>query len=98
MVSQVQLRFMPWQQQVSATTLSRFQYKVRVCIEGILEHIRRACSLASFFPRPSFVDDEICDFEKPEEEECLCLWVWTTNPEGIPTYAMLQVEEPVTLS
>jgi hypothetical protein len=44
------------------------------------------------------VDDEICDFEKPEEEECLSLWVWTTDPEGIPISTTLQMEEPVTLS
>lgn len=70
--------------QVGAVSLSRFRYRVRVCIEGVPEHIRQAREVASLFPRQSFVDDLECDPEKPEEEECLCLWVWTPHPEGIP--------------
>jgi hypothetical protein len=67
-----------------------------VCIEGVPEHVLQAISVTSLFPRPSFVDDEPCDIEKPEEE-CLRLWVWTSEPEGIPISATLQVEEPVTM-
>jgi hypothetical protein len=96
-VGHVQFRLLPLWRQVSATALSRFQYKVRVCIEGFPEHVRRAGSVASLFPRPSFVDVEFCDMEKLEEEECLCLWVWTTDSEGIPITATVQVEEPVTM-
>jgi hypothetical protein len=97
MVGHVQLRLMPWRHQVSATTLSRFRYKVRVCIEGVPKHVRRACAVDNLFPRPSFVDDEFCDTEKSEEEQCLCLWVWTPDLEGIPISAILHVVEPVTL-
>lgn len=96
-VGHVQFRFRPWRRQGSAATLSRFPFKVRVCIEGVPEHVRSGAAVASLFPRPSFVDDECCDMEKQEEEECFCLWVWTANPEGIPITATLQVEEPVSL-
>jgi hypothetical protein len=43
------------------------------------------------------VDDEFCDTEKSEEEQCLCLWVWTPDLEGSPISAILHVVEPVTL-
>ncbi|CAN6237023.1 unnamed protein product [Urochloa humidicola] len=38
-----------------------------------------------------------CDMEKPEEEECLRIWLWTADPDGIPTTGTLHIEEPVTL-
>ncbi|CAN6237507.1 unnamed protein product [Urochloa humidicola] len=38
-----------------------------------------------------------CEMEKPQEEECLRMWIWTSNPDGIATIATLQIEEPVTL-
>ncbi|KAF8768688.1 hypothetical protein HU200_007242 [Digitaria exilis] len=34
---------------------------------------------------------------KREEEDCACLWVWTSDPDGLAKTATLQVEEPITM-
>ncbi|RLN16219.1 hypothetical protein C2845_PM02G21820 [Panicum miliaceum] len=77
--------------------LTKFKYRVRLCIEGVPGHARHAQTVASLFPPSSFLDDEICDMEKPQEEECLRLWLWTTEPDEIAITGTLQLEEPVTL-
>ncbi|CAL5043353.1 unnamed protein product [Urochloa decumbens] len=64
---------------------------------GSVSHARQAEVVAGLFKAPSFIDDLHCDVEKPEEEECLCLWLWTANPDAIPTTGALHIEEPVTL-
>ncbi|CAL4952547.1 unnamed protein product [Urochloa decumbens] len=97
-VGSVRLQLLPWKRQVGARAeLSRFLYHVRVCIEGVPAHARQPETVASLFPKPSFVDDLDCDMEKPEEEECYCLWIWTPVPADIATAGTLQIEEPVLL-
>ncbi|CAL4930553.1 unnamed protein product [Urochloa decumbens] len=97
-VGPVRLQLLPWKRQVGARAeLSKFFYHVRVCIEGVPVHARHPETVASLFPKPSFVDDLDCDREKPEEEECYCLWIWTSVPAEIATAGTLQIEEPVVL-
>ncbi|CAN6381723.1 unnamed protein product [Urochloa humidicola] len=97
-IGHVGLQLLPWMRQVGArASLSKFRYRARLCIEGLPAHARHAETVASLFPKPSFVDDMECDMEKPEEEECLRLWIWTMVPDEIATTGTLQVEEPVTL-
>ncbi|CAL4934038.1 unnamed protein product [Urochloa decumbens] len=97
-VGPVRLQLLPWMRQVGARAeLSQFFYHVRLCIEGVPVHARRPETIASLLPKPSFVDDLDCDVEKPEEEECYCLWIWTSVPAAIATAGMLQIEEPVVL-
>jgi hypothetical protein len=35
--------------------------------------------------------------EKPEEECCVCLWVWTSDSDGFAQTGTLEVAEPVIL-
>lgn len=77
--------------------LSRFKFQVRLCIEGVPRHARQHETVASLFPPSSLIDDEPCDVEKPEEEECLRLWLWTTKPENIAMAGILDLEELITL-
>lgn len=91
------LHFMPWKRQVSSVALSKFLYRARLCIEGVPSHARHAKAVASLFKAPAFIDEVDCDVEKPEEEECLRLWLWTADPDGIATTGTLHIEEPVTL-
>jgi hypothetical protein len=96
-VGHVRFQLLSWSRQVNAIPLSRYRFKIRVCIEGVPKHVRFLEVVAALFPRPSFVDDVDCDPEKHEEEECLRLWVWAPDLEGIPVSGTVQVEEPVTL-
>ncbi|CAO2044748.1 unnamed protein product [Urochloa humidicola] len=86
---------MPWIPQVSAT-VSKFLYRARLCIEGIPSHLHQIETVASLFKNPVFIDDFDCGMEKPEEESCVRLWVWTSEPEGFARTATLQVLQPVT--
>jgi hypothetical protein len=88
-------RLMPWRRQVSASSASKMLYCVRLCIEGVPAHLRRARMVTSLFPPTSFIDDRECDVEKAEEEECLRLWLWTSAPEEIAVTGTLMAGEPV---
>ncbi|CAN6273964.1 unnamed protein product [Urochloa humidicola] len=91
------LHIMSWKRQVSSKALSKFHYRARLCIEGVPSHARHAEAVACLFKAPSFIEDTDCPMEKPEEEECLRLWLWTADPDGIATTGTLHIEEPVTL-
>jgi hypothetical protein len=92
------LLLLPWTRQIGARAeLSHFKFRVRICIEGVPRHARQLETIASLFPPSSFIDDEPCDAEKPKEEECLRLWLWTTELENIAMAGILDLEEPSTL-
>ncbi|CAN6221656.1 unnamed protein product [Urochloa humidicola] len=94
----IKLQLLPWMHQVGAlAALAKFKYRVRLCIEGIPRHARQFETVAKLLPPSSFMDDEPCDQEKDEEEECLRLWLWVTEPDEIALTGTLQLEEPVTL-
>ncbi|CAN6237630.1 unnamed protein product [Urochloa humidicola] len=96
-IGHTKLHLMPWKRQFSSKDLSKFYYRVRLCIEGVPSHARHAEAVAGLFKVASFFDDLDCPREKPEEEECLCLWLWTSDPDGIATRGVLHIEEPVSL-
>ncbi|CAO2206674.1 unnamed protein product [Urochloa humidicola] len=96
-VGHSKLHLMPWKRQFNSKDMSRFQYRARLCIEGVPCHARHAEAVAGLFKAPSFIDDMDCDAEKPEEEECLRLWLWTSDPDAIAFKGALHIEEPVTL-
>ncbi|CAL5027574.1 unnamed protein product [Urochloa decumbens] len=96
-IGHLTLTLMPWKRQVSANAmLSKYNYQVRLCIEGVPSHLRHAEAVAGLFKPPAFIDTADCPKEKPQEEECLRLWLWTSDPDGIATTGTLQAEEPVT--
>jgi hypothetical protein len=43
------------------------------------------------------IDDKWCEEEKPKEEECVHLWLWTSAPDDIAISGTLLSEEPVVL-
>ncbi|CAL4919180.1 unnamed protein product [Urochloa decumbens] len=96
-VGHTKLHLMQWKRQVSSKALSKFNYQARLCIEGVPAHARHAATVAGLFKAPAFIDDLECDMEKPIEEECLRIWLWTSEPDEIPTTGTLHIEEPVTL-
>ncbi|CAN6222528.1 unnamed protein product [Urochloa humidicola] len=96
-IGHVKFHLMQWRREFSATGSTQFLYRVRVCIEGVPYHLRNAEAVSGLFKPPTLIDDEICPVKKPEEEECVRLWLWTTNPNGIATIGTLHVEDPVTL-
>ncbi|CAL4993205.1 unnamed protein product [Urochloa decumbens] len=95
-IGHVTLTLRPWKRQVSANALlSKFNYQVRLCIEGVPPHLRHAEAVAGLFRSSTFIDSADCPVEKPQEEECFRLWLWTSEPDGIATTGTLQAEEPV---
>ncbi|CAL5037355.1 unnamed protein product [Urochloa decumbens] len=96
-IGHLKLQIMAWKRQFSSTSLTRFFYRARLCIEGVPSHAHHAEAVADLFKAPGFFDDADCDAERPEEEECLRLWYWTADPDAIPTTGSLHIEEPVTL-
>lgn len=73
---------------------SKLQYRVRVCIEGIPAHAENV-ETSQLFQAPTFI--ETADMEKTTEDEraCMCVWVWTTDPDSIAIEGLLSLEEPV---
>lgn len=93
----LKFRLMPWTRHAGAGATSKFHYCVRLCIEGVPDHLGRPGALARLFPPSAFIDDRICDPEKLEEEECTLLWLWTSEPDDIAITATLLAEEPEVL-
>ncbi|CAN6276982.1 unnamed protein product [Urochloa humidicola] len=92
------LQLMPWSRRVGAANeLSKYRFRVRLCIEGIPSHARQMETVAGLFNNPAFIDEFNCDKVKPEEESCVCLWAWTPNPDGFAKTGTLEIAEPVTL-
>ncbi|CAN6324625.1 unnamed protein product [Urochloa humidicola] len=96
-IGHTKLHIMAWKRQFSSKGMSKFFYHARVCIEGVPFHARHAEAVAGLFKAPTIIDDLDCDAEKPEEEECLRLWLWTADPDAIPISGVLHIEEPMTL-
>jgi hypothetical protein len=88
---------MPWTHHVCASSVSRLLYHVRLCIEGVPAHLRHAGALVNLFSPSTFIDDEVCKMEKPEDEECARVWLWTSTPDDIAITGTLLAEEPVVL-
>jgi hypothetical protein len=86
-------RLMPWTRQVSASVVSKLLFRVRLCIEGVPAHLRHESLLGSLFPPTAFIDEEVCEMEKLEEEECARMWLWTSDPDNIAITGTLLAEE-----
>ncbi|CAO2205003.1 unnamed protein product [Urochloa humidicola] len=92
------LQLLPWSRRAGAANeLAKYRYHARLCIEGIPSHARQPETVANLFKNPVFIDDFHCAKEKPEEEFCLCLWAWTSDPDGFAKTGTLEIAEPVTL-
>lgn len=92
------LKLLPWSRCIGADNeLVKFRYRARLCIEGVPGHVRQPKAIDPLFKDSTFIDELHCDKEKPEEEACVCLWVWTADPDGLAKTVTLEVVEPVTL-
>jgi hypothetical protein len=79
----VNLRLLPWTRQAKAQTTTVL-YRAQVCIEGIPEHAWDVDTARSLFPQATFVE-RIEDVKLSiKEQACLCLWIWTAEPNLIP--------------
>lgn len=88
------LRLMPWTCQVSASA-AKLMYRARVCIEGIPEHAQQLDTVARLFNAPTFIEELDTKHESEQERACMCLWVWTANPDGLAKSVSLQIAEPL---
>jgi hypothetical protein len=87
---------MPWSRRVGAADeVAKYHFRAHLCIEGIPSHVRQLESISTLFKNPVIIDELHCDKEKPEEECCVCLWVWTSDPDGFAQTGTLEVAEPV---
>ncbi|RCV12983.1 hypothetical protein SETIT_2G310500v2 [Setaria italica] len=50
----------------------------------------------NIFNAPTFIEEIDTEHETEQERDCLCLWVWTANPDGLAKTVSLQVVEPLT--
>lgn len=71
-------------------------FRARVCIKGIPKHVQQIETIAKLFNAPTFIDEIDIEHETEQERDCLCLWVWPANPDGLAKMATLQVAEPLT--
>nr|TKV97176.1 hypothetical protein SEVIR_9G476900v2 [Setaria viridis] len=86
---------MPWTRQVS-TSASKLMYRARVYIEGIPEHVQQIETVARLFNAQTFIEEIDNEGKSEQERDCLCLWVWTSNPDGLPKTVTMKVAEPIT--
>jgi hypothetical protein len=93
------LKLLPWSRCVGADNdIVKYHYRARLCIEGIPGHVRQPTALAPLFKNSVFIDELDYVKEKPEEESCVCLWAWISDPDGFAkTGTLLEVAEPVFL-
>lgn len=71
-VGHIGLQLLPWTHQVGVLAeLSKFKYRVRLCIEGVPGHARQDSMVASLFPPSSFIDEEICGIENQRKRNVL---------------------------
>nr|TKW26021.1 hypothetical protein SEVIR_3G159000v2 [Setaria viridis] len=82
---QTALRLMPWTHQVSASA-AKLMYRARIE------------TIAKLFNAPTFIEGIDNEHEIEQERDCLCLWVWTDNPDGLAKMVSLQVAEPLSFS
>lgn len=71
-------------------------HRMRVCIEGIPEHAQQIETVARLFNSPTFIEELDTDGETEQERDCMCLWVWMANPDGLAKTVTLKVAEPLT--
>lgn len=91
------LCLMPWSRCVGASNeLAKYRFCARLCIEGIPKHVRQAESVSSLFKNLVFIDEMHCAKEKTKEEFGVCLWSWTSDPDGFAKIGTLEVVELVT--
>ncbi|CAN6380649.1 unnamed protein product [Urochloa humidicola] len=95
-VGHYNLSLLPWSRRVDGE-LSKFLFRARLCIEGVSGHARQPEVVASLFKSPVFIEEFNCQLEKPEEESCVRLWAWTSDPDGFAKTGTLQIAEPATL-
>lgn len=86
---------MPWTCQVSISA-SKLMYRARVYIEGIPEHVQQIETVARLFNAQTFIEEIDNEGKSEQERDCLCLWVWTSNPDGLPKTVTMKVAEPIT--
>lgn len=93
------LKLLPWSRRVGADNdIVKYRYRAGLCIEGIPGHVRQPTALAPLLKNRVFIDQLHCVKEKPEEESCVCLWAWTSDPDGFAKTGTMEVAEPVFLS
>lgn len=92
---QTALRLLPWTRQVNASA-NKLMFRARVCLEGIPEHAQQLETIAKLFNAPSFIEAVDTEYENDQERACMCVWIWTANPDGLATTASMQIAEPIT--
>ncbi|CAO2035919.1 unnamed protein product [Urochloa humidicola] len=95
-IGHTKLSLLPWSRRIGGTR-TRFMYRVRLCIEGISKHARQIEIVGKLLNDATFIDEFNCPKLRQEEEICVCLWAWTSDPDRLAKEATLQVAEPVTL-
>ncbi|RLN38860.1 hypothetical protein C2845_PM01G27360 [Panicum miliaceum] len=92
-VGRTQLHVMPWTRQFGAAS-SKLKYRVRVCIEGVPAHAAQVEPITKLFPSSTFVEKIDSGMNTEDERACVCVWVWTPNPDEIAKEGVLWLEEP----
>ena len=88
------LHLMPWTRQCGAVSASKLLYRVRVCIEGIPAHAASVETASKLFQAPTFVESIDLEISTEDERACLCVWIWTADPDCIALQGLLSLEEP----
>src|SRR6185312_13623617 len=88
------LHLMPWTRQCGAVSASKLLYRVRVCIEGIPAHAASVETASKLFQAPTFVESIDLEISTEDERVCLCVWIWTADPDCIALQGLLSLEEP----
>ncbi|CAL4930149.1 unnamed protein product [Urochloa decumbens] len=94
-VGNTSLHLMAWKREFGADS-AKLRYKARLCFEGVPSHAWSCEAVAPLIRHPAFVD-RICEqrFEE-KEKQCLCVWVWAENLDGLAKSGTLQIAQPVT--
>ncbi|CAO2211514.1 unnamed protein product [Urochloa humidicola] len=73
-------------------------YKARVCVEGVPAHARQLETLAGLFTGfalvESLADDDGALAVADKEAACVCVWVWTRDPDAVARAGTLMIQEP----
>lgn len=89
------MHLMAWNRQHGAVSASKLQYRVRVCIESIPAHAVSLETASHLFLSPSFVESVDTERTTEDEKACLCVWVWTADPDNIAIEGLFSLEEPI---
>jgi hypothetical protein len=88
----VKLQLLPWTRMAGANAV-KLPFKVRLCIEGIIQHARQEASVKQLLPQGTLFEWFDDHHRNDGDASCCCVLIWSRDPDQLMKEGSLLVEE-----